>query len=58
MLFFLFQKSLSNLNHRQYGLTYIVHLESIDQFLSKVHIGSSDQDKIQFEPYCLFKDST
>ena len=58
MLFFLFQKSLRNLNHKQYGLTYIIHLENIDQFLSKAHIGNSDQDKIWFEPYCPFKDST
>ena len=40
------------------ALTYIIYLESIDQFLSKAHIGNSDQDKIWFEPYCLFKDST
>ena len=56
--FFLFQKSLRNLNHGQYGLTYIAHLGNTDQFLSKAHIGNSDQDKIQFEPYCPFKDST
>ena len=58
MFFFLFQKSLRNLNHEQYGFTYIVHLENIDQFLSKAHIGNLDQDKIRFEPYCHFKDST
>ena len=58
MLFFLIQKSLRNLNHGQYGLTYIVHLENIDQFLSNAHIGNSDQDKIRFEPYCPFKDSS
>ena len=40
--FFLFQKSLSNLNCGQYGLIYIVYLESIDQFLSKAHMGKSD----------------
>ena len=56
--FFLFQNYLSNLNHRQYALTYIVHLESIDQFLSKAHIGNSDQDKIRLEAYCRCKDST
>ena len=38
--FFQFQKSLRNLNHRQYGLTYIVYLENIDQFLSKADIYS------------------
>ena len=58
MLFCQFQKYLENLNHGQYGLTYIVHLENIDQFLSKSHKGNSDQDKLQFEPYCPFKDST
>ena len=46
MLFLLFQKSLRKLSHSQYGLTFIVHLENIDQFLSKVHIGNSDQEKI------------
>ena len=56
--FFLFQKPLSSLNHGQYGLFYIFHLESINKFLSKAHIGNSEQDKIQFEPYCPFKDST
>ena len=39
-------------------LIYIVHLESIDQFLSKENIRNSDQDKIWFEPYCPFNDST
>ena len=39
--FFLFQKSLRNLNHGQYGLTYIVHLGNIDQCLSKPHIANS-----------------
>ena len=59
MLFFsCVKKSLSNLNHGQYALTYIVHLESIDQLLSKAHIGNADQDKIRFKPYCPFKDST
>ena len=58
MLIFLFQKSLRNLNHGQYGLTYIIHLENTDQFLSEAHIGNSDQDKIRFELYSLFKDST
>ena len=58
MLSFLFKKSLRNLNHGQYGLIYIVHLENIDQFLSKAHTGNLDQDKIRLEPYCLFKDST
>ena len=46
------------MNHGQYGLIYIVHLENIDQFLSKAHTGNLDQDKIRLEPYCLFKDST
>ena len=58
MLFFLFQKSVRNLNHGKYGLTYIAHLENIDQCLSKPHITNSDQDKIRIEPYCPFKDST
>ena len=49
MLFFLFQKPLKKLNHSQYGLAFIVHLENIDQFLSKVHISNSDQDEIQIE---------
>ena len=31
--------------HR-HGLTYIIHLENNDQFLSKAHIANSDQDKI------------
>ena len=52
---FLFQKSLENLNHGQYGLTYIVHLKNIDQFLSKAHIGNSDQHKLWFEPYYPLK---
>ena len=56
--FFLFQKSLRNLNHRQYGLTYIIHLENIDQLLSKTHIANSNQDKIQIETYCPFKGYT
>ena len=55
---FLFQKSLRNLNHRQYGLIYAIHLENIDQFLSKAHIANSDQDKIWIEMYCPFKDFT
>ena len=38
-------------------MTYIVHLENIDQFLSKAHIANSDQDK-RIEPYYSFKDST
>ena len=58
MLIFLFQNSLRNLNHGQYGLTYIAHLENTDQFLSEAHIGNSGQDKIRFELYSLFKDST
>ena len=58
MLSFLFQKSLRNLNHRQYGLTYIIHLENIDQLLSKTHIANSNQDKIQIETYCPFKGYT
>ena len=49
--FLLFQKSLRNLNHRQYSLTYIVHLENIDQFLSKAHIANGDQEKIWIETY-------
>ena len=58
MFFFLFHKSLRYLNHRQYGLTYIIHLENIYQFLSKAHIANSDQDKIQIEMDCPFNDST
>ena len=58
MLFFLFQMFLRNLNHRQYGLTYTIHLENTDQFSSKAHIANSDQDKIQIETHCPFKDST
>ena len=53
-VFFLFQKSLRNLNHRQYGLAYIAYLENIDHFLLEAHIGNSDQDKIWFEPYTRF----
>ena len=53
MLFFLFQKSLKNLNHKQYGLTYIVHLENIDQLLSKAHMVNSDQDKIWIKHIAL-----
>lgn len=56
--FFLLYKFLRNFNQRQYGLTYIVNLEDIDQCLSKAHIGNPDQDKIQFESNCPFKDST
>ena len=58
MLFFLFQKSLRNLNHGQYGVTYIVHLENIDQFLLKAQIANLGQYKLQIETYCPFKDST
>ena len=58
MLFFLFQKYLRNLNHEQYGLPYIIHLENIDQFLSKTNIENSDQDKTRFELYSPFNDST
>ena len=54
--FFFCFKSL-NFNHRQYGLIYIVHLENIDQFLSKAHIANSDQDKTQIKPSSPFKDS-
>ena len=43
--------------HR-HGLTYIIHLENNDQFLSKAHIANSDQDKIWIETYCPFKHST
>ena len=39
------------MNHRQYGLTYTVHLEKIDQFLSKGHTANSDRDKIQTETH-------
>ena len=45
--FFLFQNSLRNLNHGQYDLTYIVHLENIELF-SKARVGNSNQDKIRF----------
>ena len=48
-MFFFYFKSLRNLNHRQYGLTYTVHLENIDQFLSKAHVANSDRDKMQIE---------
>ena len=58
MLFFLFQMFLRNLNHRQYGLIYTVHLENTDQFSSKANTANSDQDKIQIETHCPFKDST
>ena len=54
MLFCLFQKSLGNLNNGQYGLTYIVHLEDIDQFLSKPHIGNSDQDTFYLDLSFLY----
>ena len=33
----------------------MVHLENIDQFLSKTQIAKSDQDKMWFEPYYPFK---
>ena len=46
------------MNHRQFGLNYIIYLENKDQFLSKVQTENSDQDKMRFEPYCPFKDST
>ena len=52
--FFLFQKSLRNLNHRQYGSTYLVHVENIRKFL----IENWDQDKIWTEIYRPFNDST
>ena len=48
MLFFSVSKVfkvLRNLNHGQYCLTNIVHLESIDQFLSKAQIANSNQGK-------------
>ena len=38
---------LKNLNHGLHGLTYIVYLENSDQFLSKPHIGNSDQVTIR-----------
>ena len=57
--FFLFQKSLRFKKlESQFGLNYIVHFENINLFLSKAQIVNSDQDKIWFEPYCPFKDST
>ena len=51
-------RNLRNLNHGQFSLNYIVHLENINQFLSKAQIANSDQDQIWFEPYCSFRDST
>ena len=33
----------------------MVHLENIAQFLSKIEIAKSDQDKIWFEPYYFSK---
>ena len=53
MFSLLFQKSLRNLNHKQYGLTYIAHLENIDQLLSKAHMANSDQDKIRIKHIVL-----
>ena len=44
--FFLIQRSLRNLNPEQYDLTYMVHLENIDQLFSKEHVGNSIQDSI------------
>ena len=46
-----------NLNQRQYGLTYISHLENIDQSLSKAHIAKLDQGTIWIESYNSFMDS-
>ena len=51
----LFQKSSRNLNREQYGLTCIVYLVNIGQFLSKAR---SYQDKMWIESYCPLKDST
>ena len=53
MFSLLFQKSLRNLNHKQYGLTYIAHLENIDQLLSKAHMANSNQDKIRIKHIVL-----
>ena len=55
IFFFLFQNTLKNNNHGQYGSTCIVHLGNIDQFLFQAHITNSDQDKIGIESYCSFK---
>ena len=43
-------RNLRNLNYGQFSLNYIVHLENINQFLSKAQIANSDQDQIWFEP--------
>ena len=43
------------MNHRQFGLSYMVHLENNDQFLSKAQIAKSDQDKMWFKPYYPLK---
>ena len=44
------------MNGGQYGLTYIAHLEIIDQF--KAHRANADQQKISTELYSPFKDFT
>ena len=48
--FFLSQKSSRILNHGQYDLTYIIHLENIGQFLSKA-------DSLKDSTYISFKNS-